>query len=89
LYCFLAHDRPKESTPSDALRLLKTTIEGDTGTPAAGANLGGDGEDSIETEWTALLEALVGIICWIEDGDEEMTSREEDVIQTPRFTVRN
>jgi len=89
LYSFLPHDPSKEGTPGDALRLLETTVERNTGTRPTRANLGGDGEDSIETERTALFEALVGIICWVEDGNEEMTAREEDVVQTPCFTVRN
>jgi hypothetical protein len=89
LHCLLAYNWSKEGAPGNALGLFKTTIESNTGAAASGTYLGSDGEDGVKAEWAALFEALIGIIGWVEEGDKEMTSREEYVVETPCLTIWN
>ena len=87
LHCLLAHDRPKERRPGDALGLLQALVECRAEGSIATPNFGCNGQDSIECPGGALHHAFKRVVIWIKQRDEEMTSSEEDMVQLPRFRL--
>lgn len=77
LHCLFPDDRAEQGGPGNTLRFLEALVEGRRQRAGAASNLARHGKDGIERPWRALHQALVCIISWIKDGDEDMTPGKE------------
>ena len=73
----LAHDRAEEGRAGDALRLLQAFVERGDERPGPAPDLGRDREQGVERLRRTLHEPVVGVVGRVEDGYEDVASREE------------
>ena len=85
----LAHDGPEERRARDALRLLEGVVERRRERARARADARGDGADRVERPRRALEQTLVRVVRRVEERDEDVAAREEDVVQLAGLRVRD
>ena len=76
---FLAHNGPEERGARDTLSLLQSLVERGSRLVISAPDLARDSKDSIEGPRRTLTDALVRIVCGIEERNEQVAPGEESV----------
>lgn len=59
------------------MRFFQALVERGAQRAGTAANFARHSEDGIECPWRAIVDTFVGVIGWVEDGDENMATGEE------------